>query len=369
MNDFTSKLLKLANITVVNTRFEFSDEVEYFGDAIREEDVKKGKDDGVDGGRSVIKDNELPKEQSAEAVVIVKLSNKKLKKKEYSKRRKERSKSVGDIGNATITFGSVEEIYFKRHIGYDAVPTSGCYPLGFSMHADDTCPRTIVSVDEHVSRKQAELLLKAQSLPIAQRALISMTSKCDKEDAVLQLETRQFDYKSKVKNPLFEANDEVSRINLLGFNDGKATVAPEDSANIVRELNNEVIAIRSSRSHNGCTCKPLKIDKLSVAKMKSEILSHCNGSISKDDIEKLSKAELTTKLRDVINLCTLCVSNNCECVQLGVQCNDQTCVCLAKGYNAGRSHCDNPNGKYIFSADLVNEYRRKFSTQNAKEVH
>ncbi len=369
MNDFTSKLLKLANISVVNTRFVFSDEAGH-GDSSSSvvDSVQKAVNDSVsDSNSSSSISNELPKEDAA--VVVKQPSNRKLKKKEYSRRRKERSKSVGDIGNAAISFGFVEEIYFKRHIGYDAVPTSGCYPLGFSLHADESCPRVVITVDEHVNRKQAELLLKAQSLPIAQRALVSMTSKCDKEDSTLKLETRQFDYKSGVKNPLFEVHDEVSRINLLGFNDGKATIAPEDSANIVRELNNEVIAIRSSRSHNGCSCKPLKIDKLSVAKMKSEILSHSDGSITKNDVEKLSKAELTTKLREVINLCTLCVSNNCECVQLGVQCNDQTCGCLAKGYNVDRSHCDNPNGKYIFSADLVNEYRKRYSTQNAKEVH
>lgn len=273
MNDFTSKLLKLANISVVNTRFVFSDEAGR-GDSSSSgiDSEQRTEDDSVDesSGSISARSNELPKEDAA--VVVKQPSNRKLKKKEYSRRRKERSKSVGDIGNAAISFGFVEEIYFKRHIGYDAVPTSGCYPLGFSMHADESCSRSVISVDEHVNRKQAELLLKAQSLPIAQRALVSMTSKCDKEDGTLKLETRQFDYKSGLKNPLFEVYDEVSRINLLGFNDGKATIAPEDSANIVRELNNEVIAIRSSRLRNGCSCKPLKIDKLSVAKMKSELL-------------------------------------------------------------------------------------------------
>jgi len=45
------------------------------------------------------------------------------------------------------------------------------------------------------------------------------------------------------------------------------------SPHVIAELNKELKAIQRSRDEGvGCSCKPVKVDKLSVGKMRSELL-------------------------------------------------------------------------------------------------
>jgi hypothetical protein len=50
------------------------------------------------------------------------------------------------------------------------------------------------------------------------------------------------------------------------------------------------------------------------------------GICNKDEIEKLSKTELTSSVKEMLKLCELCVDNNCECVQLGVPCSAEVYI-------------------------------------------
>ena len=127
------------------------------------------------------------------------------------------------------------------------------------------------------------------------------------------------------------------------------------------DFNKELKLIRSTRMETGCSCKPLKIDKLSVIKMKAELISmDCSSSA----VEKLTKSELTSLLREKIGNCILCTNNNCFCVQMGLPCTADSCGCL-RNTNC-RKTCGNINGQRIYDSDEVNAYRCQFLPANSK---
>ena len=155
------------------------------------------------------------------------------------------------------------------------------------------------------------------------------------------------------------------------------------SSHMLMEVNREVNAIKADRGTSGCSCKPTKIDKLSVAKMKAELLhrdNSCTSSnklqeygqeqnpdnaadaelfcVDKAVLDKMSKVELTEKVRQVLKHCPICVEHNCECVAAGVACNAQLCGCLRSGHHKAE-YCANPNGQDVFNFERVQHYRRE----------
>ena len=112
----------------------------------------------------------------------------------------------------------------------------------------------------------------------------------------------------------------------------------------------------SSRATAGaCTCKPLKVDKLSVAKLKQELTSL---GANDTEVSGLGKNELMASLRDRLKDCALCRDNNCICVQEGIECRSDTCECLRHGARAGHKSCANPFGAFIFDLNVIQEHRR-----------
>jgi hypothetical protein len=181
-------------------------------------------------------------------------------------------------------------------------------------------------------------------------------------------ETRQYDFK-KDSNPFFHSLGEDERITLL--TSGKVDF-PTDAAsphgvsvNPLTEINNEIKHLKSARDGSGCNCKHVKIDKLSVIKMKAELLTHghlINYTGSAADIEKLSKTDLTKHVREVLKNCQLCIDNNCACVQMGIKCSAQLCGCARGGYHPGgqfAQQCSNPEGMDCYDAEKVRSYRTK----------
>ena len=63
----------------------------------------------------------------------------------------------------------------------------------------------------------------------------------------------------------------------------------------------------------------------------------------------------------MLKQCPLCVSNNCECVKLGIPCFAEVCGCISKR-GAVSQTCDNPNGQIAFDPDEVLEYRSQYIT-------
>lgn len=109
----------------------------------------------------------------------------------------------------------------------------------------------------------------------------------------------------------------------------------------------------------GCSCKPLKVDKLSVAKLREE-LTRGAGADEFAGLAALGKSELVSALRDKLKDCALCRDNNCICVQEGIECRSDTCECLRHGARGGHKSCENPHGVSVFDSAVVQEYRKMF---------
>lgn len=128
------------------------------------------------------------------------------------------------------------------------------------------------------------------------------------------------------------------------------------------DYNKELKVIRSTRMETGCSCKSTKVDKLSVAKMKLELI--CLGC-TRNDVESMSKAQLTTFLKEKLSNCQLCVDNNCHCVQMGIPCDADSCGCL-KGGLIRQSVCGNSNGQRVYDSETVNAYRIQYLPATSK---
>jgi hypothetical protein len=130
------------------------------------------------------------------------------------------------------------------------------------------------------------------------------------------------------------------------------------------DWNRDIKGIRLSREEVGCSCRSIKVDKLSVAKMRQEMHHHCiklGLPLTPSEINALSKADLSHKLRDVLkDHCDLCVANNCVCVQLGVPCHLSACGCMRSGASTS---CRNPQGTSCYSPEEVNAHRKSFVTE------
>ena len=434
-----------------------------------------------------------------------------------SRSKRNRSKKARKTNSTTkIKWGMVEQHYFTPTLGHSVVPAKGTYPL--SLGDELTSLLTVQSVDEYSIVREQELLQRTQEkgLPLpspspvpASRAppppaaaavpipigpgpgagAATGTGTGTGTEQNLRLETRQYDYKRGVSNPLFAPlNEEERRLiltsqqqnetggggggggggkstlvvstpprrsitdgptssssssctppkssNPRGFNGSPARVgsagtgqgqgqgqgqghnsfllkamAPASasaslchaadeslSPHVIAELNKELKAIQRSRDEGvGCSCKPVKVDKLSVGKMRAELLL-LSTTLSKESVEALPKAELVAALKDALRGSALC-QDGCECKNLGVPCSAEVCACLRKvhaettfstapssasaptssatGTEATAASlsasslsaaavavprgqlCGNPAGRLVFDQEAVHVYRRR----------
>jgi len=342
-------------------------------------------------------------------------------KKKKPKKKKNASKS----NDRSLKWGDVEQICFTRSIGYDRIPNKGSYPIGFgheverikssvdelynaqqmhllqravargidlasltkAAHAfvpppppmSPTGPSGVLDSPllgvkgKKVShRKRSNSVSSVDSAPHSNTATAAATigngakgaagAIKGPETTMPALETRQFDYKGAA-NPLFQALGEDERIALLTSDTVDIVHDPHSNANPLTEVNNEIKVLKSSRSDGlGCNCKHTKIDKLSIAKLRAELLARghliCYEGTSAE-VEKMSKTELTQKVKDVLKVCVLCAANDCQCFQAGIPCSAQLCGCARNGHHPGQAQsCANPNGMDLYDPERVKEYRR-----------
>ena len=304
-----------------------------------------------------------------------------------------------------ISWGDVNQFYFKRAVGYGTVPSKGAYPLGFG--AEEETMRESVSVDSHQNTTDATLLVRAHQLGVPVPP--APKEKGKEEARRIPLETRQLDYKKSGNiNPLFGPLSEEDRIVMLGAtirgdksrsssmvdpgsagewgvksrsgslvdppsagltgddssssssskykSEGGDGADSNDEAPSIAELNKELSSIRHCREASmGCKCRPIKIDKLSVVKMKAELAENKGILCKPIEVESLSKMELTSLLKEKLKACPLCVESNCACVQIGIECRADTCECLRR--TGGPQYCANPLGSTGFDSSAVHQYR------------
>mmetsp|Transcript_3269 Transcript_3269/g.5096 ORF Transcript_3269/g.5096 Transcript_3269/m.5096 type:complete len:408 (+) Transcript_3269:269-1492(+) len=314
----------------------------------------------------------------------------KSKKKRAKKKLRRRANSVVSTDSAHnmkhVQWGKVEEVLFSRDMGLHTVPNSGLYPLALG----EECERRENSIDEHESSKQMELLQRALEYGIDLSDIGGLNAgeyeDADDGEATTRyrpLETRQYDYR-RGSNPLFRPLPEPERVVLLG-NLSRQSASDGDGTS-VGAINKDLTHVRHSRNAVGCSCKAVKLDKLSVTKMRQELIQYtarisasvtdetneedasdkekAAATLSPDMIQCMTKSELTQRLREALSSCPLCVANNCACVAAGIPCHANVCGCFR--YNT-KQVCKNPYGADDYHPDKVHEYRQQFvSPENSK---
>jgi hypothetical protein len=320
-------------------------------------------------------------------------------KKKKSKKKKTAAKSA----EKCVKWGTVEQICFSRSIGYDVIPNKGVYPIGLGVEKE----RVHSTVDQLYIAQQQSLLQRAVAMGVQFKSVepevppppapvqspspqvtvskgrknhrtrsssVSSVGSVEAEASapaavsvttglnVLQtLETRQYDYKTTT-NPLFAPLGEDERIALLTSATVDIVHDPNFSSNPLTEINNEIKTLKANRDSGGCNCKHMKADKMSVAKLKSELVANKHlicYEATPAEIEKLPKAELMKKVKETLKQCVLCVENDCQCVQLGIQCSAQLCGCLRGGHHPGQAQsCANALGVDVYDLARVKQYRK-----------
>lgn len=104
----------------------------------------------------------------------------------------------------SVRFDTVAVREYERCLGTDVVPGDGGWPLGLGhpivVDADTTATEKTTTVDDYETDKQERLRI---------RAAVTVHTDCG------TLETRQWDYKDGVKNPLFGILGEEQRMKIL----------------------------------------------------------------------------------------------------------------------------------------------------------
>lgn len=321
-------------------------------------------------------------------------ASKKKSKRNANRKRNKKAPVLGERNDVEkeckITWGDVNQFYFKRAVGYGTVPSKGAYPLGFG--AEEEAMHECSTVDSHQNSVEANLLVRAHQIGIP----IPSVPRDDKGAVQLPaLETRQLDYKKSGSiNPLFGPLSEEDRVVILGDtlrgsksrsgsmvdadkgsrsrsgsliesgipssrggDHGGDAESANDTEPSIAALNKELSHIRQGREESrGCTCRPIKIDKLSVVKMKAELVENEGILCIPAEVDGLSKGELTSLLKEKLKNCPLCVASNCVCVQAGIECRADTCDCLRR--TGGPQYCANPQGRSGFDSASVHLYRQ-----------
>jgi DNA mismatch repair ATPase MutL len=280
-----------------------------------------------------------------------------LKQKKKNHKKKKRSKSTTSVNDDSpredlhVQWGTVEQLRFTRMVGLDAVPSDGFFPLGLGDFEDKCC----FTVDELFARQQLREHLALQEL--------------EQRKATQQLPTRastrirkgSFDLAESPKDKDKEKEKKHSSLSPKAKSEGERIELLRDFVEISQSNNAihvELESLRNSRDCVGCTCKPLKPDKLNVGKLKMELMARKH--LLQDaaiNVEKLKKNDLLHYLKEVLKSCPTCISNDCECFRMEIPCAGNACDCV---FRPGESEsCTNVFGSRTFDPDRVSDYRQK----------
>jgi hypothetical protein len=183
-------------------------------------------------------------EKDTDETTLLSKSQKKNKKKRQHKKKKKRSGSPSedDHGHANkkdlrVTFSDVSIQNYNRCFGADVVPGDGGWPLGMELKPPGSTLeekeefRIQLPLEEYEALKQERLQARweivQEKYPNEEAILKLMTKRPTNDPTPFALETRQWDYRSKVKNPLFRLlYEDDRRAIFLGQTVTAATPAP-----------------------------------------------------------------------------------------------------------------------------------------------
>ena len=328
-------------------------------------------DDGLQPAKTDEEDDDETEDEFliAPVAVVDAKSKRKKKKKKKKKRSKKKKKKKPQQLQKHVAFRDVTIQEFERALGSDVVPLDGCWPLGLGKAIASS--RTVCSVEDYESAKQERLQLRRSALSTETATM----------DVALPLETRQWDYRCKDKNPLFCMNDERERMHLLlGLDDSSSSssacknalpkTTEKSGGGIVRRRSgrvaadcstrkqppavqyndvftkldvmhsrNELEKIRSSRRMEGsigCSCRKLNVyllppnagkkahhRRMNLPKVKDELRKR---HLLPDNCQAKSRDELERILHDAV-LDEPCCAYDCPCWANGIGCQADACDC------------------------------------------
>ncbi|GLE03118.1 hypothetical protein PINS_up011997 [Pythium insidiosum] len=271
-------------------------------------------------------------------------------------------RSASLCGSKHVMWGCVRAREFTRFPGGGgAVPYDGTWALGLGKPLGDVELGTVAEVEE---LRDQELAARVKSLTKAKRG------------HVREGETRQFDYVSGPRNPLFGRLSERERKQVLlsestPIADAEveshsktlrrkrsvSSEAPEDPdvpatpdlACVSIEQLDEFAQIRESREVScGCSCGDLvkKVAKMNVKKL--------HAFLAERGIEPAvhSKPELMALAKGIAAQEKNCSNQkDCECARNGIECHASVCTGCA-------GDCHNPHKAYSYRKQEVTAYRK-----------
>eukprot|EP00949_MAST-11_sp_MAST-11-sp1_P001310 g1310.t1 len=328
-------------------------------------------------------------EQSEEEVGKEHLKKKKSKKKKSKKKKKNKRKTATEElprsiltpqpkkrVSRKINFGSVSVRKFKRSLaGGGGVPHDGGWCLGLGDRAsasDEEC-----DIDDYESSRLSELKEREARLPTKIRQASTG-------------ETRQFSHRGG-ENPLFRKLSQSQRKKILkkwaAAQESPSEKGTDHEGHLKRELAKANVAdcaelevLRSSRKSGcqGCDCSLASLRKVDVSLLKSLLNKRGIAYVENDS----HHAILSAYIENVVNVEGLCTDEEiCNCAAAGIPCHDVSCACCdedARAFGSGEDGvrrtrrtpkkaalprimkgCGNVHGAQVFSAKVVDEYRRK----------
>lgn len=362
------------------------------------------------------------------------MSDKKLsktQKKNRSRRKKNKKKSKKSDGTCTaddaqeeseskprVSFSNVQIQSYARCFSTDTVPGDGGWPLGMEIEPLEGAEE--LELEEYEAQKQERLKERWERI-LEEDCDDSVKEKMTKrpEGTPVVFETRQWDYLSSLKNPLFRISHEQDRqaiflgvdpksldsnppspkrrtrsnsVNSVGSCSSSRTrsnsVSSSEQFNetynqvMVHHCRNELEELRNLRSKSGatgCNCRKLHVylppkdgsggkgaqrRRLKPSVLAKELKKR-NMYNDKDSREKMEKL-----LHDLVEK-EPCCGDDCFCARNGIDCQSDACSCWHDSHvhaKAGsefpsveeiQSRCGNPVGMYTVNFQEIDSYRTK----------
>ena len=317
------------------------------------------------------------------------------KKKRTRRRNKKQVKSCSSGGQGRrVMFSTVSCRTYPRTFSEVSVPADGGWPLGMELEPLlDGAPEEI-AVEEFEAKRQEKLKDRWEKLlqlkPADDIALKQMTKRQD-DGIPFALETRQWDYLNKIKNPLFGALSEEQRQDLLleaSSNESAESTFPpkgrprsnsvsdhltkQDSSSpkrrgrtssfshvehfsekydqvFVHQVRNGLEQLRNDRTASGavgCNCRKLSVyvppkngggKKAAHRRLKP---SKLRDELKKRDLfdESKSREELEQMLHDAVEKEPCCSSTECFCYRNGIDCQADACSCWHDSHGHTKSN-------------------------------
>ena len=382
-------------------------------------------DEDDDSNEDCDSNGDETRKQGEDAVTTLTKSQKK-NKRNRKKRKKKLSKSSSSMSEeqtqetkafkkaASVSFSTVQVRTYARCFSADTVPADGGWPLGMELDHYENAEE--VSVEEYQNQKQEDLKERWENLAqnITDEKILENMKKRPDDGTPLLLETRQWDYRTGIKNPLFGALSEEQRQNLFVptsdnstpsnppspskrrnrsnsecFNEGRRRTRSnsecfneEYNQVYVHHVRNELEQIRNDRTKSGatgCNCRKLTVyippkdgsggKRAQHRRMKPSRLSQ---ELKKRGLydPKASRETLERILYKAVAKEPCCRGDDCFCSRNGIDCQADSCSCwhdshvhtksTGNGYldvHEIQARCGNPLGMATVDIATIDNFR------------